>query len=194
MTTTTVQLQFLLNGKKVTIDNPSPEVLLVDYLRSPTIGLTGSKKPCGQGGCGGCTVILSDWPNGQVRHRAVNSCLRRLCSLQGMAVTTIEGTEGVPSPKAEYLPHRMVGGRGGASVGAQLPQALLDAANPVRLCDQNQHLDVQNNEADISTINPVAHRLAVNNGSQCGYCSVGFVKKLSKPAQVIAERHMEHGS
>ena len=29
-------------------------------------------------------------------------------------------------------------------------------------------------------VNPVAYRLALNNGSQCGYCSVGFVMNMSE--------------
>ena len=29
-------------------------------------------------------------------------------------------------------------------------------------------------------MNPVAYRLALNNGSQCGYCSVGFVMNMSE--------------
>ena len=45
----------------ISIENPSPDLLLIDYLRSPEVGLAGPKKPCGQGGCGGCTVILSEW-------------------------------------------------------------------------------------------------------------------------------------
>ena len=52
-------VSFFLNGKAVTVNDPAPELVLIDYLRSLEVGLIGPKKPCGQGGCGGCTVILS---------------------------------------------------------------------------------------------------------------------------------------
>ena len=68
----TNKVSFYLNGKEVTIDNPSPNLLLIDYLRSPGVALAGPKKPCGQGGCGGCTVILSHWNKAEKKaeHRA----------------------------------------------------------------------------------------------------------------------------
>jgi xanthine dehydrogenase iron-sulfur cluster and FAD-binding subunit A len=55
------QVSFILNGHAVTVDDPSHDLLQIDYLRSPVVALAGPKKPCGQGGCGGCTVILSNW-------------------------------------------------------------------------------------------------------------------------------------
>lgn len=33
---------------------------------------------------------------------------------------------------------------------------------------------------DGSHVNPVAYSLAMNNGSQCGYCSVAFVMSMSE--------------
>ena len=57
-----------------------------------SVGLTGSKLGCGEGGCGACTLMLSKCTaDGKVQHFAVNACLTPLCSVHGMAVTTVEG-------------------------------------------------------------------------------------------------------
>src|SRR4029450_7661311 len=49
-------LRFRLNGEDIVLTDVDPSVLLVDWLRSPAVGLTGTKKSCAQGGCGACTV------------------------------------------------------------------------------------------------------------------------------------------
>ncbi|MGE5274706.1 MAG: 2Fe-2S iron-sulfur cluster-binding protein, partial [Verrucomicrobiota bacterium] len=87
-------LSFTLNGEAVRIENPDPTTSLVDYLRSPAVGLTGTKLVCGEGGCGACTVLITrtDPNTTQVVERAVNACLHPLCSLDGVQVTTIEAT------------------------------------------------------------------------------------------------------
>ena len=120
--TYTSELVFWLNGQRVAITDPDPAVLLTDYLHS--IGLTGTKVGCGQGGCGACTVMLShrDAQTGAPVHRAINACLRPLCALDGMMVTTTEG------------------------IG-------------------NVH----------DGLDPVQHCIAINNGTQCGFCTPGFV-------------------
>ncbi|MFN3848942.1 MAG: molybdopterin cofactor-binding domain-containing protein [Spirosomataceae bacterium] len=120
-------LQFYINGQKHIIQNPDPSVLLVDYLRSTEVGLTGTKHACGQGGCGSCTVMLSYWD--EVQNKTVNvscnSCLRPLVALDGMEVTTIEG---------------------------------LGSVN--------------------TEVSPVQYSIAKNNGTQCGYCTPGFVMNM----------------
>ena len=57
------------------------------------MGLTGSKLGCGEGGCGACTVMVSSYDRVEerVKHVAVNACLTPLCSVAGMAITTVEG-------------------------------------------------------------------------------------------------------
>lgn len=73
-------LTFELNGKAVTVKAPAglPLVhLLRDYLH-----LTGTKKGCGTGQCGACTVLFDGMP--------VPSCLVASIQVHGHAITTIE--------------------------------------------------------------------------------------------------------
>jgi xanthine dehydrogenase/oxidase len=120
------ELGFLLNGAEVRIPNVDPDRLLIDYLRDPAVGLTGTKKSCGDGGCGACTVTLSWYSTrkNRVIHRAINACLRRLATLDGVAVTTVEGLT--------------IDGK----------------------------------------ISPIQFRLVEHNGTQCGYCTPGFVMTM----------------
>ncbi|CAH1790691.1 unnamed protein product [Owenia fusiformis] len=85
-------LVFFVNGKKITDDNPEPEETLLSYIRNK-LKLTGSKLGCGEGGCGACTVMISryDRQSKQIQHFSVNACLAPVCSVHGMAVTTVEG-------------------------------------------------------------------------------------------------------
>jgi len=59
-----------------------PRDLLVDVIRKKA-GLTGTKKGCGQGDCGACTVLADGSP--------VLSCLTLAVACQGKKITTIEG-------------------------------------------------------------------------------------------------------
>ena len=76
-----VEIAFVINGKEVKA-SVRPELLLVDFLRDG-LGLTGTKRGCGVGECGACTVIL----NG----RTVASCLVPAASIDGADILTVEG-------------------------------------------------------------------------------------------------------
>jgi aerobic carbon-monoxide dehydrogenase small subunit len=58
------------------------DALLIDVLRDE-IGYTGTKRGCGEGECGTCTVLIDGRP--------VNSCLILAALVQGKEITTIEG-------------------------------------------------------------------------------------------------------
>lgn len=62
---------------------------LLEVLRE-SLGMTGTKRSCGEGQCGTCTVLIDG--------KAVNSCLYLAVEAQGKEITTIEGPpEGDPA-------------------------------------------------------------------------------------------------
>lgn len=61
-----------------------PATTLLEALRDE-LGLTGTKRGCDLGDCGACTVLI----NGQPRL----SCITLALSVQGQAITTVEGLE-----------------------------------------------------------------------------------------------------
>lgn len=76
-------LKFTLNGENIEIE-VSPSDMLVDILRDK-LNLSGTKKGCGKGECGACTVIM----NGE----AVNSCMIPAMKAMHVNIETIEGVE-----------------------------------------------------------------------------------------------------
>ncbi|OTA08800.1 xanthine dehydrogenase [Trichoderma parareesei] len=91
-------LRFYLNGTKVVLDEIDPEITVLEYLRG--IGLTGTKLGCGEGGCGACTIVVSQFnpTTKQIYHASVNACLAPLVSLDGKHVITIEGIGNTKRP------------------------------------------------------------------------------------------------
>ncbi|KAI8266070.1 Xanthine dehydrogenase [Colletotrichum sp. SAR11_239] len=91
-------IRFYLNGTRVVLDEIDPEVTLLEYLRG--IGLTGTKLGCGEGGCGACTVVISQFnpTTKQIYHASVNACLAPLASVDGKHVITIEGIGNTKAP------------------------------------------------------------------------------------------------
>ncbi|CRG92235.1 xanthine dehydrogenase/oxidase [Talaromyces islandicus] len=117
-------IRFYLNGTKIVLDEVDPELTLLEYLRG--VGLTGTKLGCAEGGCGACTVVVSQInpTTGKIYHASVNACLAPVVSVDGKHVITVEGIGNVKSPHAAQ------------------------------------------------------QRIAVGNGSQCGFCTPGIVMSL----------------
>ncbi|MEY2479742.1 MAG: xanthine dehydrogenase large subunit [Verrucomicrobiota bacterium] len=115
-------IEFRLNGKPVRLDSVSPNMTLLDWLR--TNGLTGSKEGCAEGDCGACSVAIVDLDrNGKPTYRAINSCLVPLPLMAGRDIVTVEGV-----------------------------------AN--------------------GKLHPVQQAMVDNHGSQCGYCTPGFIMSM----------------
>ncbi|GAA4029678.1 (2Fe-2S)-binding protein [Actimicrobium antarcticum] len=93
--------KFTINGRPVALDVDAVTTLL--WVIRDEVGLTGTKFGCGIGMCGACTV--------HVDGRAVRSCITPVGSVEGAAVTTIEGL-------GQNGPHALQK----AWVAAQVPQ------------------------------------------------------------------------
>ena len=70
-----------VNGKEYKVE-VEPREMLVDVLRD-RLDLTGTKRPCNRGECGGCSVIL----NGQLQY----SCTTLAIRMDGAEILTVEG-------------------------------------------------------------------------------------------------------
>jgi xanthine dehydrogenase small subunit len=99
-------ISFILDNRITTIDfskpdSSSPTTTVLNYLRSLP-NHKGVKEGCAEGDCGACTVVLADCgPDGNLRYRAVNSCLVFLPMIHGKQLITVENLK---SEKGELHP------------------------------------------------------------------------------------------
>lgn len=86
-------LEFTLNGEVIRLVDVSPNMTLLDWLRSS--GRTGSKEGCAEGDCGACSVaMIAADAEGHAVWRAFNSCLTPMALMQGREIVTVEGLGG----------------------------------------------------------------------------------------------------
>ncbi len=89
----TMTFALTINGAEHQLSETHVNTTLLDCLRD-SLHLTGTKKGCGLGQCGACTVLVDD--------RRVKSCLCLAVMQQGKQITTIEGLggpEGLGTPE-----------------------------------------------------------------------------------------------
>lgn len=118
-----VTINFTLNGKAVSCEVEATEVL-VDTLRG-RFGLTGTKKACGTGDCGACTVLLDG--------TAVRSCIYLAAMADGHDITTIEG---VGSMEAPHVVQQAFADAGAVQCGYCTPGMVLTS---IALLNRNPH-------------------------------------------------------
>lgn len=85
-------IEFVLNGvaRRLPPGTPPGQTLL-EWLRGPEAGLTGTKEGCAEGDCGACTVVAEE-PDG--RRVPLNACLALLGQMHGRSIRTVEGLRG----------------------------------------------------------------------------------------------------
>ncbi len=82
-------LSFILNRDFLSVEYPMGSPVL-DLLRMDP-DLKGTRRGCGEGDCGACTVLLGERTGSLIRYRAVNSCILPAGELAGRHLLTIEG-------------------------------------------------------------------------------------------------------
>ena len=157
-------IHFIRRGEKVSLFNVPPTRTLLQVLRED-LHCTGTKEGCAEGDCGACTVVLGEMVppaagapvlsgDGPIKYSAVNSCIRMAHSIDGMALWTVEDLMLDPllQPvfKPAIKPSPADGGRG-------LATSRLKAAG---------------------LLHPVQQAMVQCHGSQCGFCTPGFVMSL----------------
>jgi carbon-monoxide dehydrogenase small subunit len=94
----------------------SPRDVLADVLRKK-VGLTGTKKGCGVGDCGACTVLVEGKP--------ILSCITLAIACNGKKITTVEGLA-LPDGKLNPLQAAFVN-HGAIQCGFCTPGMLMSA-------------------------------------------------------------------
>ncbi|MDP2261572.1 MAG: FAD binding domain-containing protein [Hydrogenophaga sp.] len=147
----TQSLTFIRRGQPVTLRNVPPDRTLLEVLRDD-LHLTATKEGCGEGDCGACTVVLGEAVDGQLSYKAINSCIRLAHSVHGLAVWTAEDIAEREDPAAGPPQG------GGSPLGGQRPASAAKQGGP--------------------RLHPAQEALVQCHGSQCGFCTPGFVMSL----------------
>ena len=165
MTAMSRPIRFFHRGAIVEVDGAAPTRTVLEWLREDA-RCTGTKEGCNEGDCGACTVVVGELPAagaeaghdvvGGLRLRTVNACIRFLPTLDGKALFSVEDLATDFVRRAGPPPGRPKADRAppGGSAGAQAPR---------------RHR---------ALLHPVQQAMVDCHGSQCGFCTPGFVMSL----------------
>lgn len=78
-----------INGKTIDVGSGDRDKNLIDFLRED-LDLTGTKRGCGIGVCGSCTVLMDGKP--------IRACVKKVRDVAGKNLLTIEGLSAPDGP------------------------------------------------------------------------------------------------
>ncbi len=145
---------FYLNGERREIGLPQAGLMLADFLRYE-VGLTGTKIVCAEGDCGACTV-LRYFPQATFR---TNLKKNFKANFKTDSKTNLKKPQFVPVNSCITTVAQM-DGSSLVTVDA-LAVHKFDAAR-----------------SDLTQLSPVQESMVKCHGSQCGFCTPGFVMAL----------------
>ncbi|EER59605.1 xanthine dehydrogenase, small subunit [Acidovorax delafieldii 2AN] len=177
---TTRPLQFLRRGQPVALANVPPDRTLLQVLRED-LACTGTKEGCGEGDCGACTVVLGEARGGKVHYSAVNSCIRLAHSVDGMALWTVEDLAEDPliQPVASaHQPSRADSGEGARSAGTGMDTQAHEDSDGRGGEGPASPSGATTPPVRAAGLHPAQEAMVQCHGSQCGFCTPGFVMSL----------------
>jgi xanthine dehydrogenase small subunit len=182
-------IRFVRRGEVVSVSNVPPSRTLLELLRED-LACTGTKEGCGEGDCGACTVVLGEAAGGKLEYRAINSCIRLAHSVDGMALWTVEDIAPTlfTSPSASCNARGLAGrdSRDASSLSpVQACAGRLEAAGSspsgalrLRPGEAGSAAPAGEEEKGQPTLHPAQEAMVQCHGSQCGFCTPGFVMSL----------------
>jgi xanthine dehydrogenase small subunit len=82
-------IRFFYRGAVHEVADVAPTQTVLQHLRED-LHCTGTKEGCAEGDCGACTVVVGSLEGGELRLKAVNSCIQFTPTLDGKALFTVE--------------------------------------------------------------------------------------------------------
>jgi xanthine dehydrogenase small subunit len=164
---TNPNIRFIRRGQAVTLVNVPPTRTLLEVLRED-LGATGTKEGCGEGDCGACTVVLGEAVAGRVEYKAINACIRLAHSIDGLALWTVEDLSTDPLIQPALKPSRADGRPGARSAGTGVD---------LKVHEDSEHR-ATTPPVRAAGLHPVQEAMVQCHGSQCGFCTPGFVMSL----------------
>jgi xanthine dehydrogenase small subunit len=168
-------IRFFHRGQIVEVVDAAPTRTVLEWLREDA-RCTGTKEGCNEGDCGACTVVLAELATandagavGGLALRTVNACIQFLPTLDGKALFTVEDLKTIGDASAA------AGNAGGRPVAAR--QRAADPSNR-HAAESGQGEPAVAGATAAASLHPVQQAMVECHGSQCGFCTPGFVMSL----------------